>query len=206
VNAYGTNSPASTRGKHEVRSKHADHAVTFAVQTQIAFEDFRIRVEAIAPQRIGKYDDAVASNDRVVRSEHAAERRANPERGKERRRRAHTLQAFGRATFGEIEARVDIQRAVFERGRLRVQVEVIRNRHRVEAATEFRHARIDVDERIGLPIRQIAHVYAVDQREHERIRADAQREREDRGDRKSRLAQQHARSVTQVLQKMRQHD
>lgn len=196
------------RGRKEERGRHdADDAIGLAAQAQVAADDVRIGVEAVAPERVAQHRDAVVADGSFVVAERAAERGADAERGEQRRRHLQRAQPFRRADAEQVEIDREEQRAVRQRGDAAAAVEVVRNRLHaaVGVLALLRVAVLDVDERGVVAIGEAAEIDAVDQVRDEHVRADADRERQHHRRREARPRGDAPRRVAHVVPEVPEH-
>ena len=160
--------------KHEARRQYADHAVLLTVQPQAVLEDARIGVEAVAPERIGQHGHMFVARDSFVIREGATQDRRYAQGREHRRRYPQSGEPLRRrSTFDKIEAGVGVQRAVGQRRHVAMQIHIVGNRNVVGATAA--PSGVQIDQSAGVTVRQLAEVHAVDQREHQCVRADAKR-------------------------------
>ncbi len=143
-------------------------------------DDLRVRAEIAAPQLLAEHDDVLRAVLVLARGEEASGDRLGTEKVEPVGAHAHTLHAFGVAAVA-----YQIRRGAFhgrEAGEvvsLRAKVDEIHRRRGVSVAL----LRIDYsNEMIRLRKRQWLKQHAVDDAEHGRVRAYAEREGHDRGD------------------------
>ncbi len=167
----------------EARRHHPDHRLALAVESDGASDDRRVTAEAIDPGVVAEHEDIGATRHVVMGLQRAPEHRPDPERVEERTGDAGIRQA----------RRVAV---AFEHGRPRRGADRGHRRDGVAGGAERcdvavgeldqavrdlgGHAPTD-HQAIGVANRLRCQQHGVDGAEHRRGRADAQRQRDDRG-------------------------
>ena len=191
--------------EHEAFGHHAEHAVVLAVQAHVRADDSRVARELALPRAVRDHGHLVAARLRLFIRERAAERGLRAQRAPQRRRRLQADEALRRARRGEVEALARVHREVLERRRLRLAVEVVRDRRARVVEAHLRVVVVHLHEPLAVVVRQRLEQQPVDDREDRRVRADAERERRDGGDEEPRLREQAAQAVADVLDERVEH-
>jgi hypothetical protein len=143
--------------------------------------------------------DTAASLRVVFGQERAPERGLGPDHGEEARSDERADDALGlRAAARQVDALRDVGGEPLERTRARAIVFEVR--HRDVVARRRRRRLVDEHQPLRLPKRQRLEQHTVDDREDGAVRADPQRQRQHRHDRKPRPLQQRPHPVPHVLQ------
>ncbi len=184
----------------EARPRDADHLQRLAIHHHGLPERARIGIEAIAPELVAQNRHGMGFRSAIVLlGDQPAERRPHAQKAEVVARHIlelgelHSVRALAaEAALGHAGAR----RRPIEHIRAPGQVEIqrIRDKSLPPAARA-----VEVDELLGMGHRQHAQHQRVYQREDRRVGADAQRQRQHRRRRESRVAQQAAQRVSGVL-------
>ena len=177
------------RRERELGPHHADDGVRLAAERDRAADNRRIGGEAADPEAVGQERDTIAADRLLLRGERAADERRHAEHGEQVRRDARAVQPLGIAPAGEVEVGDGAHRGNAVE-HLIARPPVVDAGHRARRAHDFALVRsaIDVDQPIRLAIWQRLQQDAVDDAEHRRRGADAERDGERRGNGEARRA------------------
>ena len=184
--------------KGEARCRDANDGVRLGVQREDTAEDLRIGTETSPPHRVAQHRDVVGSWCLVRALKEVSDLRRDPECREEVSRRLDPVETLGADDVAEVE------RGAPKCGERLERLRVVA--HDAEHGTMrrlLRKPKVGVwipapthDEAIGVAVRQGLEQYRRDDAHHERAGADADREREDAGDRDERCAPELARGMT----------
>ena len=132
-------------------------------------------------------------------AEAATQHRADAKRRKKFRRDAHDLDLLGRTSFADEFAAFAIDGKAREGGDVAAPLVVIGNRRAVALDSGFRIGVEDCDEPIGFRKGKRTEQNGIDDREDGQVRAEADRDCGERGQREGRSFAKLAKSVAQVV-------
>ena len=186
-------------GEGEARGHDAEHAGGGAVELHRAPHDRRVGPEAALPQPVAQDHHVVMARCVLVRSEHAAQRRLDPEHREERPGAVHDVQAFGVVAAGERALRPTPETELVPRPRLRPVVLVLGPRGGERHQVHRRELRPHHGQPVRLRVGERSQEHPVHDAEDRRVRADAERQREHEHHGEARSAGELPERVLEIL-------
>jgi len=183
----------------EAFGHHADHGRWHVVHFDRAADDGWVAAIAVLPDTVAEDHHCGGAGTILLRAEVAAEQRLLADQPERVGRHIRTLESLGCASFI-----ADVHRLAAVRGERRQRpvrgpiVLEVRIRHAPVPIAGV--ARADGHDAIGIVERQTTNEHGVDEREHRRVDADAERERDHGHPREPAILHEEAERKTQVLQ------
>ena len=160
--------------------------------------------EATDPVVVAEYDNRMALVDLIVllRAEHASDGRLHPEHREVVARHHLGVEPFGLVVDADRHFRQPAAQHLAQRFGLLLELLIhrIRMHPLSHVAAVVRALLVEHDELIRSSDRQLAQDHLIDQREDGRVRADTQRQRQDRDDGEQRAPEQAADSEADVVE------
>jgi hypothetical protein len=162
----------------EAARRDTDDAVALVVDGDVLADDLGVAAEAVLPERVGEDDDVVLARRLLLGGEPAAEVRANAEELEEAGRDGADRHALGGPGAGQVAGRRRVDGRRLEPLAHLLHVEVLEHREHLVRVGVLLVDAAEIDEPLGLAVRQRAEEDAADDAEDRGVRADPDRERQ----------------------------
>ena len=161
--------------------RHADHLVRFIVDPHLLAQDLRTLLVLRPPVGLREHDDLVGARFVLLLCEEGAEHGLYPQDGEEFGGHPYAGGTDDRILFSDQAVKERPQPDVLVGGRVRRIVDVERDVGRHAVQPGFRRGRVQLHNPLRFLIRQRLQHQRIDRGEDRRRRADAKRQREERG-------------------------
>jgi hypothetical protein len=186
------------RSELKAARQHAGDRVRCGIQRDVPSGYIRARTECASPQRVADEANGLGAGPVLLRQERAAYRRAHAQHIEEIPRNARRGKLLRIAQAGQVEVLVGERREPGKRAVLFAQECRARKRKRLDRSRRIGLRRIDQHQPLGMRVRQRPQQQRVGHAENRRVRADAQRQRDDGHQGEARALREHPDGVAEV--------
>jgi hypothetical protein len=178
---------------------HADDRVQIAVDADLSADHRRIAAEQPPPRRVAEHDRLGEPVRLVLWSNHSAELRGDAEQPEVAGAAGDHHNALGALASGQVRVEHPDRRHLVEDVRARRQLVHLRDGEPDVRQRQAGKVGIDCDEAIGRLVRQWPQQHRVDDAEHRRVDADAERDRERGHEAVDRRLEEAAQTAAHIL-------